>query len=60
MMSSFVLEVLSARMLTVHYFESSQTSSMKAAPFDISPTAVVSSANIIIVFVLWVGVQSWV
>uniref|UniRef100_A0A0E9UVY1 Uncharacterized protein n=1 Tax=Anguilla anguilla TaxID=7936 RepID=A0A0E9UVY1_ANGAN len=29
-------------------------------PSMISPTTVVSSANLMIVFILWVGIQSWV
>lgn len=61
-MSSFILEVLSSRLLLMHHSESLATSSQQAdsSPFDIKPTTVVSSANLMIVFVLWVGVQFWV
>ena len=60
--NSFVFVVFSDRLLSEHHTVSFCTSSLYAdsSSSDMSPITVVSSANLMMVLVGWVGVQSWV
>lgn len=64
MMSSLVFLMLSDRMvlLSEHHSASLQTLSLcvVSSPFEISPATVESSANFMIVFEEFVGMQSYV